>query len=245
LYNWIDKEYIKQYTRIAAVDEAGRGPLAGPVVAAAVFLSDKQERELLKTLPFITDSKKLSEKKRNEIYNYVIEKGISHSVGLSDVTTIEKYNILVGTNMAMNNALKKLKESFNMAIIDGKNLSIDYPNIQIIKGDSRSLRIALASNIAKVVRDKIMQGYAKSYPEFGFEKNKGYGTKGHLQALDLYGPTPFHRLTFKPLLDILTKKRLIKWLETKEINQHRYEIIQSKFQNSFLHQSHLTGFSYN
>lgn len=245
MYNWIDKEYIKHYKKIAAVDEAGRGPLAGPVVAAAVYLSDRQERELIKILPFINDSKKLTEKKRNEIYDYVLENGISHSVGLSDATTIDKYNILVSTNMAMNNALKKLKKPYNMAIIDGKNLSVDYPNIQIIKGDSLSLRIALASNIAKVVRDKIMHGYAKKYPKFDFDKNKGYGTKRHMQALDLYGPTPFHRLTFKPLIDLLTKKRLLEWLESKQINQQRYEIILSKYQYSFLHQRHLAGFSYN
>ena len=205
---WIDKDYIVNYGKIAGVDEAGRGPLAGPVVAAAVFLDEEQEKDLLLNIPFIDDSKKLNERLRVEIWKYVKIKRIPHAIGLSNETMIDQYNILVSTNMAMNSALKNLKVTYNMAIIDGKNLTINYPNKQIVKGDSCSLRIALASNIAKVVRDNIMRGYSRKYPEFSFEKNKGYGTRVHLQAIDSYGPTPFHRLTFRPLIEIVTENKL-------------------------------------
>ncbi len=242
MYDWIDKDFLSYSGKIVGVDEAGRGPLAGPVVAAAVFLTEAQEKSLLLSIPFINDSKKLSEKKRNEIWDFVQENRICYAVGLSDVSTIDYYNILNSTNMAMNSALKKLKVPFELALIDGKNLSIEYPNRQIVNGDSRSLRIALASNIAKVVRDSIMRGFSKRYPLFGFEKNKGYGTKEHIHAIGRYGPTPFHRLTFKPLLEKIEKHILIEWLKYGQINSQRYEMILSKINRQFSQQKQLSGF---
>jgi len=242
LVDWIDKEFISIYGKIAGVDEAGRGPLAGPVVAAAVVLTPVQEQGILLDCPFINDSKKLSEKKRNDIWHHVQESGIRYAVGLADVTTIDYYNILISTNMAMNRALQQLKNSFDLALIDGKSLSIDYPHKQIVSGDSRSLRIALASNIAKVIRDKIMKGYSQKYPEYDFENNKGYGTKKHLKALESYGPTPFHRLTFKPLIEQMTENKLLEWVGTGQINYQRYERVFSKFELLYKRQKHLTGF---
>lgn len=242
LYDWIDKDLIRYSGKIVGVDEAGRGPLAGPVVAAAVFLTEAQEKSLLLSIPFINDSKKLSEKKRNEIWNFVQENRICYTIGLSDVATIDYFNILVSTNMAMNSALKKINIPFDLALVDGKNLSIDYPNEQIVNGDSLSLRIALASNIAKVVRDSIMRGFSKRYPRFGFEKNKGYGTKEHIHAIGLYGPTPFHRLTFKPLLNKIKKNVLMDWLEYGQISSLRYEMILSKINKQFSQQKQLSGF---
>jgi len=155
---------------------------------------------------------------------------------------IDQYNILVSTNMAMNGALKNLKVTYNMAIIDGKNLTINYPNKQIVKGDSCSLRIALASNIAKVVRDNIMRGYSRKYPQFAFEKNKGYGTRAHLEAIDSYGPTPFHRLTFRPLIEIVTENKLKEWLQSGQIDHIRYDMILSKFKGYIYQQNKLTDF---
>lgn len=239
---WIDKEIIECYGKIAGVDEAGRGPLAGPVVAAAVFLTQEQEKDFLLKLPFIDDSKKLNEKKRNEIWKYVRNNRVSHAIGLSDVNKIDQYNILVSTNMAMNSALEKLNVAQDLAIIDGKNLSIKFPNKQIVNGDSLSLRIAIASNIAKVARDQIMRVFSKKYPEFEFEKNKGYGTRSHLQAIKLYGPTPFHRLTFKPLIQLITEEQLNKWLQSGLIHNMRYDIILSKTKNFISKQKQLIGF---
>jgi len=242
LYNWLDREFIEYYGRITGVDEAGRGPLAGPVVAAAVFLSASQERELLVNIPFINDSKKLSEKKREMIWEYCKVHEISYAIGLSDEVMIDNHNILIGTNIAMNSALEKLNIPHDLALIDGKNLTINYPNKQIIKGDALSLRIALASNIAKVVRDQIMRGYSQKHPEFGFDKNKGYGTQAHLKALYLYGPTPFHRLTFKPLYELITEKRLMEWSESGEIALDRYQRVLQKMKQNHLTQKQLTGF---
>lgn len=240
---WVDQQYTERYGKLTGVDEAGRGPLAGPVVAAAVYLNDVQEKDLIVSIPYIDDSKKLSEKKRTEIFNYVKAKKISFAIGIRNESMIDCHNILMCTNMAMNAALKKLNISQGLALIDGKNLQIDFPNIQLIKGDSLSLRIALASNIAKVIRDRIMRGYSKSFPEYDFEKNKGYGTKHHLKAISVFGPTPFHRLTFRPLYEIMTEKQLSLWLHSGQIDMNRYQKILLKFGQKYIDQKKIIGFS--
>lgn len=225
---WLDEDFLKQFGKLSGVDEAGRGPLAGPVVAAAVYLTLDQEQALVEKISFIDDSKKLCHKKRELIFEYVKQEGIQFAIGLCDESIIDQENILKSTNMAMNSALERLGIHHNVALIDGKNLSINHPNRQIVKGDSLILRIALASNIAKVVRDKIMAGFSKLYPEFHFEKHKGYGTQAHLKALEKYGPTPIHRLTFKPLCDMITQQKLNEWLTSGNISEQRYRCVLNK-----------------
>jgi ribonuclease HII len=224
----IDSYFIKAHKKIIGVDEAGRGPLAGPVVAAAVYLESIQEKNICEDLPFLNDSKKLPEKKRNLIYQYVIENKIKFGVGLSDESIIDKYNILNATNIAMNNAVDNLSVDFNMALVDGKNLKLIFPNRQIVHGDSLSLRIALASNIAKVTRDKIMYGYAKKYPQYGFESHKGYGTKKHLSALKEYGALPLHRITFRPIYDFVDEILMEKWKKEGFLKDDRILAILNK-----------------
>jgi len=228
LKKWVDADFTKQFGKLSGVDEAGRGPLAGPVVAAAVYLTFEQEQTLVEKMPFIDDSKRLSKKKRELIFEYVKSESIPYAIGICDESIIDKENILKSTNMAMNSALEGLNVPHDLALVDGKNLCINHPNRQIIKGDSLSLRIALASNIAKVVRDNIMTDFSRIYPEFFFEKHKGYGTHVHLKALEKYGPTPFHRLTFSPLCDMITQQKLNEWLNSGIISEQRYQCVLNK-----------------
>jgi len=228
----IDTDFKKTYRRLIGVDEAGRGPLAGPVVAAAVSLSETDEKNILTDLPFLTDSKKLSEKKRELIYDYVLKNKIRFGTGISDEAVIDKYNILNATNMAMNEAVDDLKVTFDMALVDGKNLKLIFPNRQIVRGDSLSLRIALASNIAKVTRDRIMYKYAEVYPEYGFEHHKGYGTKKHIEALKQHGPLPLHRITFRPVYEFTEEGSLIVWGKEGKMDENRILSILRKIQNA-------------
>lgn len=181
------------YLSIAGVDEAGRGPLAGPVVAAAV---------ILKTFSFeerIDDSKKLSSKKREKAYGEIIKKSI-FGVGIIDEKIIDKINIYQATKKAMLAALAGLEIPPQYVIIDG-NMSLDTqcPSKCIPKGDSKSISIAAASIIAKVTRDRMMREYDKIYPQYGFAQHKGYGTKLHMAALKNHGPSPIHRKSFHPV----------------------------------------------
>jgi ribonuclease HII len=227
----IDSDFKKNHKHLLGVDEAGRGPLAGPVVAAVVYLTDSQENAIQDDLPFITDSKKLTEKRRTIIYDYVLAKGIKYATGISNETIIDKYNILNATNIAMNNAVDSLGVRFDMALVDGKNLKLIFKNRQIVKGDSLSLRIALASNIAKVTRDRMMYDYAKTYPEYGFENHKGYGTKKHINAIKEIGVLPLHRVTFRPVYEFIEEKTLIRWAKEGKIDESRILAILEKKQN--------------
>ncbi|HJO95010.1 MAG TPA: ribonuclease HII [Victivallales bacterium] len=188
---------------IAGIDEVGRGPIAGPVVAAAVIF-DKN-----KDIPVVDDSKKLTEKKRNIYYKNIIKTdNIQYSVAEVDVDLIDEINILQATHLAMKKAVSELP-NVEFALIDGlpvKNFTL--PNTAIVKGDSKSASIAAASIIAKVYRDNLMIKYSLEYPEYSFEKNKGYGTVEHLNAIKKYGPCPIHRKSFAPVSDyyIVDKK---------------------------------------
>jgi len=189
---------------IAGVDEAGRGPLAGPVVASAVILPENHNIEGLK------DSKKLSKKKRAILFDIIQENALSIGIGKIDEKIIDKINIREATFKAMQMALENLNLKPDRALIDGYQLNNQIiPNIGIIGGDNIEDSIKAASIIAKVTRDKIMTDYSIIFPEYGFEKHSGYGTKFHLLALDNYKATPIHRRTFKPV-----KKRMptMKWL---------------------------------
>lgn len=181
---------------IAGVDEAGRGPLAGPVVAAAVIL----KKAVPKNIPVrIDDSKKLSAEQRLLAYKWIIKKAVSYGVGIISHQEIDRINIKEASHLAMHKAIANLTIQPEHILVDGYPL-LDPPTPQtaIIKGDSKSLSIAAASIIAKVVRDQVMQDYAEEYPHYDFHKNKGYGTAKHIDAIIENGLSPIHRRSFRP-----------------------------------------------
>ena len=188
----IENEILSQgYSFICGVDEAGRGPLAGPVCAAAVILPLNIEIEGL------NDSKKLSESKREALYDVIIEKAISYSIAFASVEEIESLNILGATFLAMKRAVEGLSQSADFAIIDGNRLpSLSIKAQAVVKGDSKSMSIAAASILAKVTRDRLLLEYDKKYPEYKFSAHKGYGTKAHYEAIEKYGITEIHRKSF-------------------------------------------------
>lgn len=188
----IEKELKgKGYSFVAGVDEAGRGPLAGPVYAAAVILPEGAR------LDGINDSKKLSEKKREELYEKIIEIAVSYAVFSVDEKEIDEVNILNATHKAMNGAVKSLDIPADYVIIDGNSIKgMELPHETVVKGDAKSISIAAASILAKVSRDRYITEMAEKYPEYGFEKHKGYGTKAHTDAILEYGVSPIHRKTF-------------------------------------------------
>jgi len=192
-----DEFYRKKgYTIIAGVDEAGRGCIAGPVVAGAVILREKLRIEGLR------DSKKLSGQQRKELFWKIMLEADDVGFGVIDVRDIERLNILEATKKAMIKALEMLKIRPQLIMIDAIKLDIPLKQISIKKGDDRSASIAAASVIAKVLRDWIMEYYDSLYPYYGFKKHRGYCTKEHLIQLKLYGPCPIHRKTFKHVMDL-------------------------------------------
>lgn len=192
--NWLEFEesaYNKGFSSVCGVDEAGRGPLAGPVCAAAVILP----KGLI--LEGVNDSKKLTEKKREKLFDVIIENAVSYSIAYATVDEIENINILNATMLAMKRAVEGLDVKADFAYIDGNRTpELEIPSEYIIKGDARSMSVAAASILAKVSRDRLMLEYAKEYPQYKFEKHKGYGTKIHTEAIKEYGPAPIHRLSF-------------------------------------------------
>lgn len=182
---------------IAGVDEVGRGPLAGPVVAAAVILP------IDFYLSGIDDSKKLSEKKKEEYYQVIREKAISIGIGIVEPEVIDEINIYEATKKAMNIAIQRLDRQPDVLLIDAMKLNTPYLEDSIIKGDAKSISIAAASIVAKVTRDRMMRDFASKYPEYHFQKNMGYGTKDHLDAIEKLGITPIHRKSFSPIKEII------------------------------------------
>lgn len=190
----------KGYRLIAGVDEAGRGPLAGPVYAAAVILPDNA------IIKGINDSKKLTEKRREELFEEITEKAVAYNVCAIDEKRIDKINILNATFEAMNGAVNGLGTAPDYVIIDGNRIKgMGIPHETIVKGDAKSVSIAAASILAKVSRDRFISEIAKKYPQYGFEKHKGYGTKAHTEAILKYGPCEIHRRSF--LKKLLGEKR--------------------------------------
>ncbi len=190
-----DREFIEKYDLVCGIDEVGRGPLAGPVVTAAVILP--KDCDIL----YINDSKKLSEKKRKEVSKQILEKAVAVGFGIADEETIDKVNILNATKMAMREAVANLDPKPNFALVDAvyiEDLGIEQQGF--VKGDAKSMSIAAASIVAKVKRDTFMEEMDEKYPEYGFKSNKGYGTKAHMDALREYGPCPIHRLSFLKFL---------------------------------------------
>lgn len=192
--------YSEGYEFIAGTDEAGRGPLAGPVVAAAVILPKNT------IITGVNDSKQLTEKKRNELFDIINEKALAVGIAFVDNKKIDEINILEASRLAMMEAIKKLKIKAQYVLSDAMPMNIDVPVKPIIKGDALSESIAAASIIAKVTRDRYMDEMDKIYPEYGFKKHKGYPTKDHIEAIKKYGITDIHRKTFKPIKTMLMEQ---------------------------------------
>ena len=191
-YLYEEKALNAGYRLVCGIDEAGRGPLAGPVYAAAVILP------LGLKIEGLNDSKKISEKKREQLFDVICEKAVDYSIGIATEQEIDEINILNATFLAMHRAVEGLKTKPDYALIDGNQ----YPKISfvteetVIKGDAKAMSIAAASILAKVSRDRYMLRKAEEYPQYQFEKHKGYGTKLHYEMLKEYGPSPIHRMTF-------------------------------------------------
>ncbi|HFI0043684.1 TPA: ribonuclease HII [Streptococcus suis] len=183
---------------IAGIDEVGRGPLAGPVVAAAVILPKGCK------IRYLNDSKKIPKSKHEAIYLEVMERAVAVGVGVKDATVIDQVNIYEATKLAMLEALGQLSEEPEHLLIDAMKLNTPLPQTSIIKGDANSLSIAAASIVAKVTRDKMMADYDKEFSGYGFAKNAGYGTSEHLEGLNQLGITPIHRKTFEPIKSMVT-----------------------------------------
>lgn len=191
-------EYEKQFYEqglylIAGCDEAGRGPLAGPVVCAAVILPKDYCN------PLINDSKKLTEKKRETLFEIIKNDALAYNIQVIDEKTIDEINIYQASKLGMERALNALKIKPEAVLSDAMQLNIEQPYLPLIKGDAKSQNIAAASILAKVYRDHLMYDFDKKYPEYDFAHNKGYGTKKHLAALEKYGITPIHRRTYEPV----------------------------------------------
>lgn len=196
-----EKDLInKGITLIAGIDEVGRGPLVGPVVAAAVILP------LNYTLDGLTDSKKLSEKKREEYYKIIEKDAISIGIGIINEDIIDEVNIYEATKLAMKEALNNLKVKPEHVLVDAMPLDIDIPYTKIIKGDLKSISISAASVIAKVTRDHILISLGEKYPYYNFKKNKGYPTKEHINAIHKYGIIKEHRKSFGPVKEYIESK---------------------------------------
>jgi ribonuclease HII len=190
--------FSQGYKLVGGLDEAGRGPLAGPVVAACVACSP--EAEIINELELINDSKKLTEKIREKLFE-VINNKFFVGVGICDETVIDRINILQATFLAMKKAIGALQIKPDYFLVDGKFIlpNCSYAQKPVIKGDSKIFSIAAASIVAKVTRDRIMNKLHEQYPQYGFDQHKGYGTKQHIEQIKKYGPSPIHRKSFEPI----------------------------------------------
>ena len=188
---FFERKYGDVFHVICGIDEAGRGPLAGPVVAGAVVFPADTD------ITGINDSKKLTEKKREELYDLIMEKAVSVGIGMASPQRIDEINILQATYEAMREAISKLSVTPDLLLNDAVTIpELPMKQVAIVKGDAKSVSIGAASIIAKVTRDRLMYEYNKVMPEYGFAKHKGYGTKEHIEAIKKYGPSPIHRTTF-------------------------------------------------
>ena len=199
LYKYEKELYKSGCKYIGGVDEVGRGPLAGPVVAAAVILPK------LCKIKGLNDSKKIPKSKHEAIYNQVMKEAVAVGIGMKDNYVIDDVNIYEATKLAMIEAIEKLNPQPEHLLIDAMNLDLPIEQTSIIKGDANSLSIAAASIIAKVTRDKMMADYEQEFPGYAFAKNAGYGTKEHLSGIDKFGVTPIHRRSFEPIKSIIKK----------------------------------------
>lgn len=200
LYKYENELKKQNYKYIAGTDEAGRGSMAGPLVVAAVILPSDEIIEGL------NDSKQLTSKKRAALYNEIIEKAIEYKVEIINVSEVDRLNVYQASKQGMEKCIQKMQSPVDFVFSDAIQLELEIPNLSLIKGDAKSASIAAASIIAKVTRDNIMIELAKKYPEYGFDKHKGYVTKHHLEMLELHGPTEIHRRSFAPVERALYKQ---------------------------------------
>ena len=202
LYEYENELYDKGVNYIGGVDEVGRGPLIGPVVASCVVLPKDF------VLEGLTDSKKLSEKKRDKFYDYIIEHALAYGIGVVSPEEIDEINIYEASRKAMLIAISKVREQINLehVLIDAMPINIDIPTTSIIKGDAKSISIAAASVVAKVTRDKMMYELDKKYPMYGFASHKGYPTKKHIEAIHKYGLIEGYRKTYGPVKEVIDEK---------------------------------------
>ncbi len=204
MLNFEENYYTEKVNFIVGVDEAGRGPLCGPVVAACCILPKEYKNE------HINDSKKLSEKKREIAYKEIIENALDYGIGIVDAKRIDEINIYAATKEAMHIAISKLKISYDLILTDAMKLQNEKVEvIPLIKGDAKCECIAAASIIAKVTRDHILEEYDKKYPQYGFKSHKGYGTKKHIEAIKQYGIIKdFHRESYEPIKSLIKNKQI-------------------------------------
>ena len=202
LYEYENELYSKGIKYIGGVDEVGRGPLIGPVVASCVVLPKDF------VLEGLTDSKKLSEKKRDKFYDYIIEHALAYGIGVVSPEEIDEINIYEASRKAMLIAISKVREQINLehVLIDAMPINIDIPTTSIIKGDAKSISIAAASVVAKVTRDKMMYELDKKYPMYGFASHKGYPTKKHIEAIHKYGLIEGYRKSYGPVKEVIDEK---------------------------------------
>lgn len=202
LYEYENELYDKGINYIGGVDEVGRGPLIGPVVASCVVLPKDF------VLEGLTDSKKLSEKKRDKFYDYIIEHALAYGIGVVSPEEIDEINIYEASRKAMLIAISKVREQINLehVLIDAMPINIDIPTTSIIKGDAKSISIAAASVVAKVTRDKMMHELDKKYPMYGFASHKGYPTKKHIEAIHKYGLIEGYRKSYGPVKEVIDEK---------------------------------------
>ena len=202
LYKYENELYDKGITYIGGVDEVGRGPLNGPVVASCVVLPKNF------VLDGLTDSKKLSERKRNLFYDYIINNCVAYGIGEVSAERIDKINIYEASREAMIIAINKVREQINLehVLIDAMPINLDIPTTSIIKGDAKSISIAASSVVAKVTRDRLMYELDKKYPEYGYASHKGYPTKKHIEAIHKYGLIDGYRKTYGPVKELLEEK---------------------------------------
>ena len=200
LYHYENLLYEKGVKYIAGIDEAGRGPLAGPVVAAAVILKKGAKLDL------VDDSKKLTEKQREKALEEIKEHALAIGIGIASVEEIDRINIYRAAREAMQSAIKQLKIKPEFLLIDAMPMEIDIPSESIIKGDQKSISIAAASIIAKTTRDQYMIEMDKIFPQYNFKQHKGYGTKEHIELIKKYGYTPIHRKSYEPIKSMIKEE---------------------------------------
>lgn len=199
IYKYEEELNKEGYKFICGCDEAGRGPMAGPLVASGVILPIGYK------LDYLDDSKKLTPKKRDELFDIIKRDAIAYEIEVISVEDVDKLNVYEASKIAMTRCVERLKQT-DYVLTDCMPLDIEIPVLSLIKGDSKSASIAAASILAKVTRDRIMEELDKEYPEYEFKKHKGYVTKRHLELLNIYGVSPVHRVSFSPVKKVLNKE---------------------------------------